>query len=449
MIFALAVMISALPAQEGPEQRVDDTEFEKTVAVHVKALEAVEKTWKKDPAAALKALEPVLAGIEAELVPRLPRVVESVVAVKATRGIDKGEIKERRPFFPYRLAGEVALAAGEPARAVEYLKKSPSSVARLEEARKMAAAAARPSPAPADSAPPPPPAKPALDLKPFLDRRDYVGALEAIRARRPDLGAEADRFAEQVRREAAATQKSAIALLAGLLPRLDQENFRKDHVEPCLQACARIPGDDESEELRWVRRFDRWLESRDPAELERLAVAAAKFGGDFTVLCDRAQDARLAEAERIVRAVTEAERSERPKLLDQLGLTERALLDLAARHERAGARERLAALKAKLPIDEKVLDEARAGAAAIADVRLLADELDRLWASDRRIRLSVPDQKDLALRLGIYRCMTLFLDGKTIEEASRDLRLREVFRGAHELPGDVSPKVAAVARLLR
>jgi hypothetical protein len=444
MIFAFAVLISVLPAQEGPEQRVDDTEFEKTVAAHVKALEAVEKTWKKDPATALKALEPVLAGIEAELVPRLPRVIESVIAVKATRGIDKGEIKERRPFFPYRLAGEIALAAGEPARAVEYLKKSPSSAARLEEARK--AAASRPSPAPTDPAPP---AKPALDLKPFLDRRDYVGALDAIRARRPDLGAEADRVAEQVRREAAATQKSAIALLAGLLPRLDQENFRKDHVEPCLQACARIPGDDESEELRWVRRFDHWLETRDPAEFERLAVAAAKFGGDFTVLCDRAQDARLAEAERLVRSVTEAERSERPKLLDQLGLTERALLDLAAAHERPGARERLAALKAKLPIDEKVLDEARAGAAAIADIRRLADELDRLWASDRRARLSVPDQKDLALRLGIYRCMALFLDGKTIEEASRDLRLREVFRGAPELPGEVSPKVAAVARLLR
>ena len=443
-MLALAVLISALRAQEGPEERVDDTEFEKTVAVHVKALEAVEKSWKKDPAAALRALDPVLKGIEAELVPRLPRVVESVIAVKATRGIDKGEIKERRPFFPYRLAGEVALAAGEPGRAVEFLKKSPSSAARLEEARKAAEAAKSVPPAP-----PTPPAKPALDLKPFLERRDYAGALDAIRAQRPALGPEADRLAGEVRREAAETQKSVISLLAGLLPRMDQENFRKDHVEPCLAACARIPKDDESEQLRWVRAFDRWLESRDPAEFERLAVAAAKFGGDFTVLCDRAQDVRLQEAERQVRAVTEAEKADRPRLLDQLGQAERALQELLAAHDRPAARERLAGLKARLPIDEKVLDEARAGAATVADVRRLADELDRLWASDRRARLSVPDQKDLGLYLGIYRCSALFLDGKTIDEASRDLRLREVFRSSPELPEDVSPKIAAVRSRLR
>ena len=84
------------------------------------------------------------------------------------------------------------------------------------------------------------------------------------------------------------------------------------------------------------------------------------------------------------------------------------------------------------------------GATSIADIRRLADELDRLWVSERRARLSVPDQKDLALLLGIHRCMALFLDGRTIEEASRDVRLREVFRGAGELPKDVSPKVAAV-----
>jgi hypothetical protein len=449
MLSALAaVLISAALTQEGPEERIDDTEFEKVAAVHVRALEAIEKTWKKDPATALKALEPVLKAMEAELVPRLPRVVESVIAVRATRGIDKGEIKERRPFFPYRLAGEVALAAGDPERAMEYWKRSPSSAARLEEARKAAAAMKPPPPAPAPPAPPPP-AKPAVELKPFLERHDFVGALEAIRAQRAALGPDADRLSDLVRREAAATQKERIALLAGLLPRLDQENFRKDHVEPCLQACARIPEDAESEELRWVRRFDRWLESRDPAEFERLAVAAAKFGGDFTVLCDRAQEARLQEAERLVRSVTESVRAERPRLLDQLGDTERALAALAAASGRPGAKERLAALKAKLPVDEKVLDDARAGVASVADIRRLADELDRLWVSDRKSRLSVPDRKDLMVYLGIYRSMALFLDGRTIEEASRDLRLREVFRGAPELAADVSPKVAAVARLLR
>ncbi|MBI3857611.1 MAG: hypothetical protein HY293_18170, partial [Planctomycetes bacterium] len=99
---------------------------------------------------------------------------------------------------------------------------------------------------------------------------------------------------------------------------------------------------------------------------------------------------------------------------------------------------------AKLPIDDKVLDEARARPSGIADIRRLAGELDRLWVSDRRARLSLPDQKDLALLLGLYRCMELFLEGKTIAQAAQDLRLVEVFRTAGELPADVSPKVAAV-----
>jgi len=442
-----AALISTILGQEGPEERIDDTDFERSVAAHVKALEAIEKTWKRDPAAALQALDPVLRGIEAELVPRLPRVVESVIAVKATRGIDKGEIKERRPFFPYRLAGEIALAAGDPERAVELLKKSPSGAARLAEARKAVEAkktAAPPAPAPA------PPPKPSVDLTPFLERRDYAGALEAVHAQRTALGADADRLSDQVRREAANFEKSTIALLAGLLPRLDQDGFRKDHVEPCLQACARIPEDVQSEELRWVRRLDRWLQTRDPAEFEKLALASSKFGGDFTVLCDRAQDLRLQEAERLVRSVSEAERTDRPRLLDQLGQVERAFLELAAGHERPSARDRFTALKAKLPIDEQVLDEARTGVTSIPNIRRLADELERLWISERRSRLSVPDQKDLALYLGIYRSMTLFLEGRSIDEAARDVRLQEVFRGSPELPADVSPKVAAVrARLLR
>jgi hypothetical protein len=191
------------------------------------------------------------------------------------------------------------------------------------------------------------------------------------------------------------------------------------------------------------------MEKRDGAEFERLAVAAAKFGPDFAVLCERAQDLRLQEIEGLVQSVTQAERAGRPKLLDQLGQAERALGDLLSARARPDVRDRLAALKAKLPIDEKVLDEARAAPSGIADIRRLADELDRLWISDRRSRLSLPDQKDLALQLGLYRCLALFLDGQTIAEAAQDVRLREVFRTAGDLPPGISPKVAAVRALLK
>lgn len=442
MTALLAVLICAA----AQEERVDDTEYERSVAVHVKAVEAVEKSWKKDPAAALQRLDPVLAAIEADLAPKLPKLVESVLAVRATRGIDKGEIKERHPFFPYKLAGEIAMAAGEPEKAVAFLSKSPSSAAALAEAK--AAVAAKKTPAP--PFPPVTPPKPVFELQPYLDKKDYTGALEAIRVQRAALGADADKMIADVRREAASQQKSSVSLLAGLLPRLDQEGFRKDHVEPALQACAKVPADAETEELRWVRRFDAWLQKRDPVEFEKLAVAAASFGGDFCVLCDRAQDARLAEIEKLVGEISRVERAGRAPLLDKMGQAERALAELMKSHETPGTKERLEALKAKLPIDEKRLDEARAGVATIAEIRRLADELDRLWVSDRRARLSVPDQKDLALYLGIYRCMALFLDGRTIDEATRDLRLQEVFKGAPELPKDVSPKVVTVrARLNR
>jgi hypothetical protein len=417
------------------EERVDDTDYEKSVAVHVKAVQAIEKTWRKDPAEALKAIDPVLKTMDAELPARLRNVIEATIAVRVTRGIDKGEVKDRIPFFPYRLAGEIAMTAGDAERAVGYFQKSPSSGAALAEARK---AALKKEPPPAPPAPPP---KPAVDVKPFLERHDYTGALDLLRAKAP---ADAERLAADVRREAENHQRSAVGTLAGVLPRIDQAGFRKEHVEPCLQACEKVPADLLSEQFHWVRRLDRWLEKRAPAEFERLAIDAAKFGSDFTVLCDRAQDERLKEAERLVQTVNQAERAERVKLIDQLKLVERSFLDLLQAHERAGLREQLDALKAKLPIDEKVLDEARARPGSIADIRRLSDELDRLWTSERRARLGVPDQKDLALLLGIYRCMALFLDGKSIQEAAEDLRLRDVFRSAGELPADVSPKVAAV-----
>jgi hypothetical protein len=441
----ILVLLAGFLGQSGPEERIDDNEFEKVAAIHVKALEAVEKTWRKDAAQALKAMEPVLQAIEADLVPKAGRLVESVIAVRATRGIDKGEIKERRPFFPYRLAGEIALAAGEPDRAVAYLQKSPSGAALLAEAKKAAEAKKDPAAPPA----PPPPARPAVDLKAYFERRDFTGALDAIRAQRAELGEDADRLAREVRAESVSLQKTTLALLAGLLPRLGQEAFRKEHLAPCLQACAKVPVDAETEELRWARRLDRWLDRRDPAEFERLAVDAARFGGDFVVLCDRAQDERLLEIEKLVGAVQQSTRADRAPLLDRLGAAERALGELSAARPRPESAARLASLKAGLPIDDKALDEARGGSGAIADIRRLADELDRLWVSDRRARLSLPDQKDLGLQLGVYRCMALFLDGKTIEEAARDVRLLELFRSSGELPPDVSPKVAAVRARIR
>jgi len=438
------VLLARLLGQAGPEERIDDTDFDKVCSAHVRAVEALEKTWRKDPAQALKKVEAILQAIETDLVPKAGRLLESVIAVRATRGIDKGEIKERRPFFPYRLAGEIALAAGEPDRAIAYLQKSPSGATLLAEAKKAAAAGK-------DPATPslPPPARPAVDLKAYYDRRDFTGALDAIRAQRVELGEDADRLAREVRAESVALQKTTLALLAGLLPRLGQEAFRVEHLAPCLQACAKVPVDAETEELRWARRLDRWLDRRDPAEFERLAIDAASFGGDFAVLCDRAQDERLLEIEKLVGAVQQSSRADRAALLDRLGAAERALGELSAARPRPEAAARLAALKTGLPIDDKALDEARGGSGSISDIRRLADELDRLWVSDRRARLSLPDQKELALLLGVYRCMALFLDGKTIEEAARDVRLLELFRSSDELPPDVSPKVAAVRARIR
>jgi hypothetical protein len=434
-----AVLLLSLLRQGSPEERVDDTDFERSVAVHVKAVQSIEKTWRKDPGQSLAAIEQALKALESDLPPKFSRLVEATIAVRVTRGIDKGDVKDRIAFFPYRLAGEIAMAAGEPARAVEWLQKSPSSAALLAQARKAAAAKDLKDPPPPSTTPP----KPALDLGPFLERHDYVGALEALRTKGAP-GAESDRLAADVRRDAAAHQRSAIATLAGLLPRLDQPGFRKEHLEPCLKSCEKLPPDAPSEELHWARQLDRWFEKRDPAEFERLAVSGARFGADFTVLADRAQDDRLKEIDRLVSSVVQADRGERATLLDRLGQSERAFAALLAAHERTEAKDRLAALKAKLPIEEQAIDSARARPWSIAEIRRLSDELERLWTSEKRARLSVPDQRDLALYLGIYRSMALFLEGKSIPEAAEDLRLREVFRAAGELPADVSPKVAAV-----
>src|SRR6185295_16210186 len=231
MIAALSVLTALLLGGQAAEERIDDTEYDKSVSVHVKAVAAVEKAWRKDPAAALKAIEAAIKAIEEELAPRYARLIEATIAVRVTRGIDKGEIKDRHAFFPYRLAGEIALAAGEPARAAALLQKSPSSAALLAEAKKAVAAKDR-----KDPVPPPPPPKATVDLKPFLEKRDFQGALDAVRAQRPALGEDADRLVEDVRKEAVKHRQSTVAAIAGLLPRLEEPGFRKDHLGPSLQS---------------------------------------------------------------------------------------------------------------------------------------------------------------------------------------------------------------------
>src|SRR6185436_9187906 len=92
------VLAALLAAQAANEVRVDDTDYEKLVAVHVKAIQAIEKGWRQSPVESLRAIEPVLKTIESDLPPRLSQVVEATIAVRVTRGIDKGEIKEHVPF---------------------------------------------------------------------------------------------------------------------------------------------------------------------------------------------------------------------------------------------------------------------------------------------------------------------------------------------------------------
>jgi hypothetical protein len=392
------------------EARLDENEYEKHFASHVKAFAALEKSWKRDPVTALKTVERLLKAIETDLLPLFPRHIETRILVRLTRGIDKGETREH-PFYPYRLAGEIALAAGRPERAVAFLKKSPSSAALL--------------------------LKPAIDLRPFLDQHDFIGALELLRG---DTG----NRVEEVRQETIRHQKARTAVLAAVLPRFAEPDFRKEHLEPCIHSCTRVPLQFETDEIRWIRRLDGWLEKRDPAEFDRLAIAAAKFAPDFHVLCDVAQENRLREIENGVEALIQAPRADRVRLLDQIGGSERSFYDLSATRERPELRTRLAQIKSRMPIDEEALAQAREGTMTIAEIRRLSGELERLWISDRRPRLSVPDQKELALHLAIYRCCALFLEGKSVEETSKDACVIEAFRAAPPLPAGLPPKVAAV-----
>jgi hypothetical protein len=195
------VLLAGLLGQQPPEERIDDTEYEKAVAVHVKAVQAVEKTWRKDPAAGLKSIEAALKAVEEELAPRHPRLIEATIAVRATRGIDKGEVKDRFAFFPYRLAGEIALAAGEPERAVVLLQKSPSGASLLADARKAVAAKKDPPPTDADEA----------DVRPeAVPGAARLRGRWSLRTQRAALGADADRIVERsaARRRATSRRRS-------------------------------------------------------------------------------------------------------------------------------------------------------------------------------------------------------------------------------------------------
>ena len=109
-----------------------------------------------------------------------PKVFEANLVVKYSRGLTKGEVKDRYAFFPYRLAGDCALKADQPDRAVQYLEKSPSSAALLDKAKKALAEKEKkpaiPLPAVLE--------KPAFTVAPFIEKRDFTGALEALRKER-------------------------------------------------------------------------------------------------------------------------------------------------------------------------------------------------------------------------------------------------------------------------
>ncbi|HLF93684.1 MAG TPA: hypothetical protein VJB14_09480, partial [Planctomycetota bacterium] len=202
-LLALLVLAQDLP-------KVEETEFDRDYAKVVRVYAAAEKISKSDPAGALQALEE-------QVLPSLPKLVETTIVVRFSKGAAKGAEKERHEFYPWRLAGECALAAGRPDRAVEHLRKSPSSAALLEKATKAAAAK-------------PPLQKPAFSVAPFLERRDYAGALEALRAERERLGGAYDPLVVEVRATALSHVRTATTVFAAALPRLREPEFRKEHL---------------------------------------------------------------------------------------------------------------------------------------------------------------------------------------------------------------------------
>lgn len=428
-----AFVLGSSLSQDPP--KIEETEYDRDYAKVVRAYEAAEKLLKTDPAAALKALEE-------QVLPALPKLVETSIVVRFSKGAAKGAEKERHDFFPWRLAGECALAAGRHDRAVEHLMKSPSSRTLLEKAQKALAEGAK-------KPPPPPLQKPGFPLAPFLERRDYLGALEALRPERDRLGGEYEPLVTQVRSEAARHARAAAASFAAALPRLKEPGFRKEHLDPCLASCARVPPDLETDELRWIRRLGEWMTKPDPAELDRLALAAAKLDNDYHVVCEQAQRARLAEIQGLVEEARRVARADRQGVLERLDRAERSFAELSKAKEVAELASRVADARARLPVDSQVLDQARRGAPTVREARVLASQLDLLWTSPDRAKLGDQDQRDLAMHLGVYRATSLLLDGRSVEEAARDPRVAEAFRAAGALPKDVSPRIVRVAELAR
>jgi hypothetical protein len=433
MMLLAASLAALVPIQAPKEERLKETEYDEPLSSAVKAYEAAVEMRERDAAGALKFLEEkVLASP--------PRFVETVIVVVFATGPTKGAEKERHAFYPWRLAGELALATGQPEKAAGYLAKSSTSADLLAKARK--AVEEKKAAAPVQK--PAPPAAPKVDLAPFYARHDYRGALEALRPHREAMGKEHDAKVDEVKKRALEHQAGRIELLAAALPRLEEADFQAQHVAPCLKACAGVPAELETDELRWIGKLSAWFAKRDRAEFDRLAIAALRFGGNFHVAARLAQQARLREVEKIVDDAVRAPRTDRPAVLERLAETERAFHELSQAREIKELKDALAKAKERLPIDDEALERARGPAPTAQGVRMRADELERLWANERRTRLSLQDQADLALYLAIYRASALFLDGKRIAEVAADPRVAEAFRLAGPLPEDVSPKIAAV-----
>src|ERR1041384_1645201 len=218
-----AILFLTISSQE--PQVIDEDDFRRDYLKVVQAYEAAEKLSKSSPAAALEALE-------GDVLPHLPSVVEANLVVKYSKGLTKGDVKERHAFFPYRLAGECALKADQPAVALKYLEKSPSSAALLDKAKKsLAEKEKKPDP------PAPPLQKPEFSAAPWLEQRDYIGALDALKKERERVK-NYDAKLKEIRAAAAQQVRSATSALALALPRLNEPGFRKDHLQPSLESRA-------------------------------------------------------------------------------------------------------------------------------------------------------------------------------------------------------------------
>ena len=386
MILIPTLMGALLAASVAQEERLKDYEYDESYAQAVKGAEAAEALLLKDAEAALKRIEEVLAS--------LPPRVEVVLVVIYTKGINKGAEKERHEFFPWKVAGRCAMAAGLPEKAVGYFSKSPTSAALLEEAKQ---ALKRPS------------------VEPLLAAHDFVAARDLARGDAPLL--------QRVREACVAWQR---------------ENARKlGDPKQCLDACARVPAEWEEEELRYVR----LLAAKAP--LRDLALAAAKLDPIFHGVCRRAQETELDTIEKLVEEAVQATRAARPAVLERIASREKEFASLAAAKPYADLARRLGDLKERLPVDDDVLDRARV-APTLASIPAVAGELERLWRSEKRDRLSAPDRSELALQLATWRCFALFLEGRHVDDVAREPLVAEAFRAAPALPTGANPKLAAV-----